>query len=182
MTKVPPESKISNNAGPEEPIKPRAPVEKNTGTKARTETPPESKIFDTAEMEEIWGPSSMALPQMNCSPSSPLAIAGSSKTAEDDSDEPTYAPSLLILAPLRAGRRRHPCRRGNCMSLQAPRRRQGRRAIAKHKNQDAAIKAYFKARSGRHDAIGNSATAQEDGENCRAVPGRTSQPPIAGPS
>ena len=38
-------------------------------TKAWTETPPESKILDTAEMEEIWGPSSMALFQINCLPS-----------------------------------------------------------------------------------------------------------------
>ena len=41
MTKAPPEGKISDNPGPEELIEPRAPVEENTVTKARTETPRE---------------------------------------------------------------------------------------------------------------------------------------------
>ena len=68
------------------------------------------------------------------------------------------------------------------MSLQAPRRRRGRRATAKPKNQKAAIKAYFKTRVGQHGATGNSATAQEDRENCRAAPGKTRQPPISWPS
>ena len=129
-------------------------------------------------MDEVWGPSSMALPQMNCSPSLPAAIAGSSKQAEDDSDEPTYAPSLLILAPLRAGWRRHPCRRGKCMFLQAPRRRRGRRAIAQPMNQEAAIK----ARVGQHGAICIPTKGHKDGQNCRAAPERTRQPPIAEPS
>ena len=55
-------------------------------TKARTDLPPESRILDTPKIEEIWGPSSMAVPQMNCSPSTPLATAGSSKPLENNSD------------------------------------------------------------------------------------------------
>ena len=181
MTKAPPESKIPDNTRPENPIKPRAPVRRTPCTRHGLMTPPKSNKYDTAEMEEIWGPSSAVLPQTNCSPSSPPVIAGSSKPTEGDSDELTYAPSSLILDTLRAGRR-HLCWRGNCMSLQAPRRRPGRRAITKPKNQEAAIQAYFKACGRRHAAIGNSARAQEDWENCRAMTGRTRQPPTAGPS
>ena len=93
-------------------------------------------MINTAEMEEIWGPSSMALPQINCS--QPVR-AGCSKPAEDqDLDEPIYTSSLLLPATLRARQRRRPCRRGSCMSLQALRRRRGRRTFAKPKNQEVA--------------------------------------------
>ena len=61
------------------------------------------------------------------------------------------------------------------MSLQAPRRRRGSWAIDKLKNQEAAIRAYFKARGGRHGATGNPAVAHKDREKCQAMAGRTRQ-------
>ena len=88
----------------------------------------------------------MAMPQTNGQPESPVAVTGRPKPRKDDPNKPSHAPSPLILNMLRAGRRRRPCRRGNCMILQAPRRRRGRRTIAKLSNQEAIIKAYFKAR------------------------------------
>ena len=105
-----------------------------------------NKILDTAMMEEIWGPSRMATPQINRPPDPPLAIAVNSKPAEDDLDKPTDAPDPRILHTLRTGRRRHPCRRGNCMTLQAPRRKRGRRVVTKLKTRDAIIRPYFKKR------------------------------------
>ena len=100
-------------------------------------------------MEELWGHGSMATPDP------PFAIAGSPKPAEDDSDEPMDTPDPRILHILRAGRRRHACRRGNCMTLQTARRRRGRRVVTKLKNRDASIKAYSKNRGGgRHGDVG----------------------------
>ena len=89
-------------------------------------------------MEEIWGHDSMATPDP------PVAIAGNPKPAEDDLDKPMDVPDPRILHTLRAGRSRHPCRRGNCMTLQAPRRRRGRRVVT--------IKAYFNNHGGRQTA------------------------------
>ena len=82
-------------------------------------------------------------------PDPPFAIAGSPKPAEDDSDEPMDAPEMRILHKFPAGRRRHLCSWGNCMTLQAPRRRR-----TKLKKRDAIIKAYFKNRGGRHGDVG----------------------------
>ena len=89
------------------------------------------------------------------------------------------APDPGILNILCAGRRRHPCRRGNCMTLQAPRRRRGRRVVTKTKNLDTIIKAYFKSRGGQHDDVGrprqpppveqNQADlAYDPGQRCKA--------------
>ena len=172
LTRAPPESKIFDNAGPEEPIEPKAPVEGqgDQGDRGR-----DDKHHRDGEdlgpnqhgpaLDELLA----KLAACNC---------GGSKPAEDDSEVPTYAPSSLILSTLRAGQRMSRCRRGNYMSLQAPRRRRGRRTIPKPKNQEAVRRkaeagasghtthAYLKARNGQHDAIGKPATAHEDRENC----------------
>ena len=87
-------------------------------------------------------------------PDPSVAIAGSPKPGKDDSDKPMDAPDPRILQILRAGPSRHPCRRGNCMTLQAPRRRRGRQVVTKLMNRDAIIKAYFKNRGGQHSDIG----------------------------
>ena len=130
-------------------------IDKATGTDTWTKKPSENEntgnvnpIEPGATIEEIWGHGSMATPDP------PVATAGSPKPAEDDSDEPMDAPDPRILHILRAGQRRHPCRRGNCMTLQAPRRRRGRRVVTKLKNRDTIIKAYFKNRGGRHGDVG----------------------------
>ena len=52
-TKAPPESETPNNAGPEDPTEPRAPVEEYTVTKAWTEMSTKIKILNVFEMKEI---------------------------------------------------------------------------------------------------------------------------------
>ena len=75
LTEVSTESKILDTAEPEETIKFKAPEEEHTmpevlievevDTKAEEAKEAESKIINTAELEEIGGPISMALPQLN---------------------------------------------------------------------------------------------------------------------
>ena len=96
----------------------------------------------------------MATPHINHTPEPPLAILGSPRPAKTNSDKPTDAPDLRILQTLRAGQRRHPCRRGNCMTLQAPGRKRGIGVVSKLKNRDATIRAYFKKHGGQHIGIG----------------------------
>ena len=74
LTEASTESKILVTAEPEETIKSKAPAKEHTVPEApiEVEVPAQSKIINTVELEEIWGPSSMALPQLNHSPSSPL--------------------------------------------------------------------------------------------------------------
>ena len=151
-------------------------------TKEAEET--KGEMINTAEMEEIWGPSSMALPRMNRSPSSPPVRAGSSNPAEYlDLEEPIQTSSSLIPAPLRARRRRRPCRIGSCMSLQAPSRMRGGRNLAKPKTQEVARHkaepgtsdrtnhANLEGRNGRRGTTGNPAPAHEAGEDRREEPG-----------
>ena len=109
-TEAPTERKMLDTAEPEEAIKSKAPVEEHTVPKALIEVEAESKaekakeaeeteenwevkskIISITELEEIWGPSSMAKPQLNCLQSSPPGRAGSSKPAGDrDSEEPNH--------------------------------------------------------------------------------------------
>ena len=96
-------------------------INKAIGTDTWTKKPSKNEntgnidpIEPRETMEEIWGHGIMATPDL------PVAIAGNPKPAEDHSDEPMDAPDPRILHIIRAGRIRHPCRRGNCMSLQAP--------------------------------------------------------------
>ena len=140
-------AKLIKNLGPAGREKQETKVDKMTRMDIWTKKPPEKKntgnvdpedpIKPGATMEEIW-----------------FAIAGSPKPAKDDSDESTDAPEMRILHINRARRRRHPCGRGTCMTLQAPRRRRGRHIVTKLKNQDVIIKAYFKNRGGRHGEVG----------------------------
>ena len=113
-TEAPTKSKIFNTAEPKETIRPKAPMEEHTMAKApigakeaeeagETEEAEEAKgkMINTAEMEEIWGPSSMALPRINRSSSSPPVRAGSPKPAEDqDLEEPIHTSSSLLPATL----------------------------------------------------------------------------------
>ena len=102
LTKAPLKSKTPDNAGQEDPTEPRAPVEEYTVTKVWTEMSTKIEIHNVSEMKQISRPSSIALPKINCPPSSPLAIAGSFKPAELNSIEQTDVQSSLILAMLRA--------------------------------------------------------------------------------
>ena len=123
LTEAPTVNVIVDTVEPKEATKPKALAEEHTmpkaliGTKEAKEAgqtrEAEVKMINTAEMEEIWDPSSMALPRINKSPSSPPVRAGSPKPAKDqDSEEPIHMSSSLLPATLRARRRRHPCRRG----------------------------------------------------------------------
>ena len=102
LTKKPPKSKIIDKA---DPIEPGTTTEESITTKEQTDVKTANKTLDIARMEEIWGPISMATPKINCTTDPLLVIPESSKPAEDDSAEPTDAPSLRILTMLRSRRR-----------------------------------------------------------------------------
>ena len=145
-----------------------------------TEEPKEAEetggeMINITKMEEIWSQSSMAMPQRNSQPVGP----GEPNTAKDqDLEGPALTPSSLILTVLRAGRRRRPCRRGSCMSLQALRKSQRRRTLPKPKNQEftrdkakagtsnRTTHADFEALDGRYGANSNLA------DKVRKEPGR----------
>ena len=120
---IEPKETAKSKAPAEKLTVPKAPIGAKKAKEAKEAEEAEGKTINTTEMVEIWGPSSMALPQLNCSPSSPPVQAGSSKPAGNyDSAEPIHTSSLLLPATLRARRRRRPCKRGSCMSLPRLRR------------------------------------------------------------
>ena len=51
---------------------PNVPIEAEEAKEAKEAEEAKGEMINTAEMEEIWGPSSMALFQINCLPSSLL--------------------------------------------------------------------------------------------------------------
>ena len=201
LTEAPTVNVIVDTVEPKEATKPKALAEEHTMPKAliRTKEAKEAgqtreaevKMINTAEMEEIWDPSSMALPRINKSPSSPPVRAGSPKPAKDqDSEEPIHMSSSLLPATLRARRRRHPCRRGSCMSIQVPTRKRGGRNLTKPKTQEVArpkaeagtsartTRANLEACDGRHGATGNPAQAHKTSEDRREEPGSHRPPPL----
>ena len=109
-TKIPLKSKITDNA---DSIEPGTTMEERITTKGQMNVNTTNKTLDITRMEEIWGPISITTPQINCKPDPLPEIAGSPRPAKNNSDEPTDAPTAQILMKLRAGCRRHLCRRGD---------------------------------------------------------------------
>ena len=72
-TKKPLKSKVTYNADPREP-----------GMTIKVNTA--NKTLNIATMEEICGPISITIPQINCTPDARPAIAGSPRPAKDDLD------------------------------------------------------------------------------------------------
>ena len=75
LVQVPTENKVLKTTDNESKVQ----VEEPIMSKALVEVPTDSKFLKTAELEEIWGWSSRALPQLNRLPSSPPGRAESTK-------------------------------------------------------------------------------------------------------
>ena len=68
---------------------PNVPIEAEEAKEAKEAEEAKGEMINTAEMEEIWGPSSIAMPHLNRLPSWPPVQAWSPKPAADhDSEEP----------------------------------------------------------------------------------------------
>ena len=67
---------------------PNAPIEAEEAKEAKEAEEAKGEMINTTEMEEIWGPSSIAMPRVIHLPSSPPVQAWSPKPAADhDSEE-----------------------------------------------------------------------------------------------